>query len=242
MTTTPTGTTTIGEPSARHGLTVRARITASIAVLLLIALSCAGLIVYAIAYSDTNATVQNEVEQEFDELDAFLRRYPPPAAGQAPDSLEERLRNFLRNNVPDDQEILVGWVNDGPELRIAGDDVEDAAQPMSVDPDFLAATRRLVAGDRSVASIDLPSYGEVVIAAQRVRQGDTEGAGDRDVHGSAARGPGHDDAHLRRRRALLPACDHRTRRLAVGPAARPHPDAARYGRGDLRVRHVPAPP
>jgi signal transduction histidine kinase len=176
MTTTPTGTTTIGEPSARHGLTVRARITASIAVLLLIALSCAGLIVYAIAYSDTNATVQNEVEQEFDELDAFLRRYPPPAAGQAPDSLEERLRNFLRNNVPDDQEILVGWVNDGPELRIAGDDVEDAAQPMSVDPDFLAATRRLVAGDRSVASIDLPSYGEVVIAAQRVRQGDTEGA------------------------------------------------------------------
>ncbi len=178
MTTTgtTTGTTTTGEPAARQGLTVRARITASIAVLLLIALSGAGVIVYAIGYSDINDTVQDEIEQEFDELDAFLRRYPPPTAGQAPDSLEERLRNFLRNNVPDDQEILVGWVNDGPELRIAGDDVEDAAKPMSVDPEFLAATRRVVAGETSVAWIELPSYGDVLIAAQRVQQGETEGA------------------------------------------------------------------
>ena len=66
--TKTTGTTTTGEPAARHGLTVRARITASIAVLLLIALSGAGVIVYAIAYSTTNETAQNEIEQEFDEI------------------------------------------------------------------------------------------------------------------------------------------------------------------------------
>lgn len=146
------------------------------AVLLLIALSGAGAIVYAIAYSNGNQTALNEIEQEFDEFGAFLKRYPEPLAGQQPDSLEERLRGFLRNNVPDDQEILVGWVNDGPELRIAGDDVEDVAKAMSVNPDFLAAARRVVEGSDTLARFDQPSYGEVAIAAQSVQQGDAEGA------------------------------------------------------------------
>jgi two-component system OmpR family sensor kinase len=133
-------------------------------------------VVYAIAYSNTSETAQNEIEQEFDELDAFLRRYPPPVAGQPPDSLEERLRGFLRNNVPDDQEILVGWVNDGPELRIAGDDVEDVAQQLSRNPDFLAAVRHNVAGEAGLVRFDLPSHGEVAVAAQTLRQGGAEGA------------------------------------------------------------------
>ncbi|HEX6149609.1 sensor histidine kinase [Nocardioides sp.] len=131
---------------------------------------------YAIAYSNGNETTLNEIEQEFDELDAFLRRYPEPVAGQPPDTLEDRLRGFLRNNVPDEQEILVGWVNDRPEHGIAGDDVEDVAGSLATNPDFLRATRSVVEGRAPSARFDLPSYGEVVVASQNLQQGDAEGA------------------------------------------------------------------
>ena len=172
----PTTAATTAERAARHGLTVRARITAGVAFLVLVALSGAGVIVYAIESNNVDQAAINEIEQEFDELDAYLERYPAPPPGQQPDPLKPRLEGFLRNNVPDDQEILVGWVNDGAELRIAGDDVESVSRSMSEDPDFLAAARRVIGGRSALERIDVPPYGEAAVAAQTVRQGDDEGA------------------------------------------------------------------
>ena len=143
---------------------------------MLIALSGAGVIVYAIESDNVDEAAINEIEQEFDELDAYLDLYPAPPSGQEPDALKPRLEGFLQNNVPDDQEILVGWVDDGAELRIAGDDVESVSRSMSEDPDFLAAARRVIEGRSTLERIDVPPYGEAAVAAQTVRQGDTEGA------------------------------------------------------------------
>jgi two-component system OmpR family sensor kinase len=172
----PTTAATTADRASRHGLTVRARITAGVAFLVLVALSGAGAIVYAIESNNVDEAALNEIEQEFDELDAFLDRYPPPVAGQQPDDLEQRLRGFLRNNVPDDQEILVGWVDDGAKVGIAGDDVESVGESLPKDPDFLAATRTVIGGGSALERIDVPPYGEGVVAAQTVRQGDAEGA------------------------------------------------------------------
>ena len=177
--TTEPGTTTAGattDRTARHGLTVRARITASVGLLVLVALSGAGAIVYALERSNVDAAATNEIQQEFDELDAFLSRYPAPTGGQRPADLEDRLRGFLRNNVPDDQEVLVGWVHDGPALRIAGDDVEGVGESLSSNPDFLSTARQVIDGRTGIARFEMPSYGEVVVAAQTVRQGDVRGA------------------------------------------------------------------
>jgi signal transduction histidine kinase len=145
-------------------------------VLVLVALSGAGAIVYAIEHRNVDEAARSEIEQEFDELDAYLDRYPQALPGQRPDGLEVRLKGFLRNNVPDDREVLVGWIGGGPELVIAGDDVASSEATITTDPAFLSAAERVVDGSSGLERFDLPPYGDTVVAAQTVRQGDVEGA------------------------------------------------------------------
>lgn len=142
------------------------------------ALSGAGAIVYAIEYSNVNEEALNEIEQEFDELDAFLDRYPepPPGSTRQPDPLDRRLEGFIANNVPDDREVLVGWVPGVARDVLAGDDVESVQRTLPADPDFLAAARRVMDGTVGLERIDVAPYGEALIAAQTVRRGDVEGA------------------------------------------------------------------
>ncbi|MDN4173974.1 ATP-binding protein [Nocardioides sp. SOB77] len=157
-----------GPRAARTGFSVRARITTTVALLVLGALSAAGLLVYAVESQRVEAQTVEEVDQELDEFARLKGDGIDPTTGQPFATIEALLRLFLSRNVPDDDEALIGWVGDAPVARFPGDD------PLYRDRAFLAAARPLVAAGGS-ARVDT-AQGRVLVAAQPVRQGGQEGA------------------------------------------------------------------
>lgn len=162
MTTEMTGTTgmtTDGAPP-RAGLSVRIRITAAVALLVTIALAGAGVIVYLVENRAILADTQREVEQEMDEFVALQ------GTGDFT-SIPDLLEGFLLRNVPDDDELLVGWVDAGPAFQFPDDPLVDDAR-------FQAAAAPLVIkGGTSYLDTD---RGRVRISSQPVSHGDQTGA------------------------------------------------------------------
>ncbi|WP_435746569.1 sensor histidine kinase [Nocardioides sp. SYSU DS0663] len=147
---------------------MRARITATVAVLVLAALSGAGLIVYVVESQRVEARTVDEVEQELEEFAILAEDGTDPTTGRPFTDVKALLRLFLNRNVPDDDEALIGWVGDGPVYVFPRDD------PLYKDESVLAAAEPLV---RSGGSARLETaYGPVLLAAQPVRQGDERGA------------------------------------------------------------------
>ena len=164
MMTMTTGTTTETEASSGHrrrrGLSVRVRITATVAALVTIALAGSGAIVYWVESRSVIADTQREVEQELDEFDAL------EATGDF-SSISELLEGFLERNVPDDDELLVGWVGNGPRFQFPDD-------PLVDDPAFRDAAADLaVQGGTRYLDTDA---GEVRMTGQPVRDGEQTGA------------------------------------------------------------------
>lgn len=147
---------------------MRARITATVALLVLGALSAAGLIVYAVESQRVEARTIDEVEQELDEFARLKGDGRDPSTGEPFTSIDDLMRLFLRRNVPDDDELLVAWAGDRAIGRFPGGD------DLYEDPAFVEAVRRLVTTGGSTR-IDT-TRGEVLVAAQPVRQGGEQGA------------------------------------------------------------------
>lgn len=148
------------------GISVRVRITATVAALVTLALAGAGLIVYVVESQRIDASAQNDVEQELDEFARLRDEGTDPATGRRYD-VRSLLTTFLSRNVPDEDELLVGWVDGGPALASEQD-------PLVSDPDFAAAAEPLVEGG-GTARIDT-GRGAVRITSQPVTHGDVRGA------------------------------------------------------------------
>src|SRR5690349_4620771 len=110
---TTTTTTTAGTVAARTSLSVRARITATVAALTLVGLVVAGVVVFTIESQRLDQQITAETEQEFAELASL-------GESQSFASPEAMLRAFLQNNVPDDNELLVTWWGDGVRATSVG--------------------------------------------------------------------------------------------------------------------------
>jgi two-component system OmpR family sensor kinase len=112
--TTESSSSPRGARPLRSGVSVRARLTATVALLVALALAGAGLIVYLVEAQRIEDQTTSEIDQEFAEFSSLVA----PSAGTPPSfaSPEAALRNFLARNVPDDTEILVGWWDDGPRI------------------------------------------------------------------------------------------------------------------------------
>ena len=114
--------------------------------------------------------MQREVEQELDEFSRLRQEGTNPETG-APFDVEGLLLTFLRRNVPDDDELLVAWVDGRPRAQFPEDQLVTS-------PRF----RRAVGGlTRNGGTTYLDTvHGEVRITSQPVRQdsstGTTEGA------------------------------------------------------------------
>lgn len=161
MTTDPaTASGPAPDPPGRAGLSVRTRITAAVAVLVTVALAGAGLIVYWVEGHALSDTLQREVEQELDEFVALQR------TGDFA-TVRDLLEGFLTRNVPDDDELLVGWVGDGTLVQFPADDLVD-------DPAFREAAAPVVV-DGGTTYLDT-DRGEVRITGQPVAQGSQRGA------------------------------------------------------------------
>ncbi|WP_235536168.1 sensor histidine kinase [Nocardioides sp. Root190] len=145
---------------SRPGLSVRIRITAAVALLVSIALAGAGVIVHWVESGAIVEDTQREVEQELDEFVALQR------SGDFT-SIPDLLEGFLERNVPDDDELLVGWVEDGPAFQFPRD-------PLVEDAEFQEAAATLVASG-GTTYLDTAG-GEVRITAQPVRRDTESGA------------------------------------------------------------------
>ena len=162
MTTEQTGTG--ARAAIRTGWSVRTRITALVAVLVVVALSGAGLIVYLIEERRIANATEREVEQELDE---FVSLKNALERNDATLSTEALLREFLLRNVPDDDELLVAWVGDGPIAQFPAD-------PLVEDEAFRRAVAPLVT-EGGTAYLDT-AQGEVRVRSQPVREDGTAGA------------------------------------------------------------------
>lgn len=156
-------------PARGAGVSVRVRITATVATLVTLALGGAGLIVYVVEVERVEASVQREVEQELDEFARLNADGIDPRTRRPFDSVASLLRTFLRRNVPDSDELLVGWIDGEPRMRFPNDALVD-------DETFREAAAPLAA-DGGTTWIDT-DRGEVRITSQPVRMegDDTVGA------------------------------------------------------------------
>jgi signal transduction histidine kinase len=92
----------------RHGLSVRFRITAAVAVLVAVALTGTGLLVYALGLDRVQESVPEAVDQEIAELVEFQAQGVDPRTGGAFRTIDRLVEEFLLRNVAARSELLVG--------------------------------------------------------------------------------------------------------------------------------------
>lgn len=166
-TTTEGTTATTTEPSGGFVVPVRVRLTAVVALLVTAALAGAGLIVYFVEIGRIDASVAREVEQELNEFALLRDEGKDPETGQ-PFTPWSLLYTFLSRNVPDDDEMLVGWLNGEPEIYYPKD-------PLLDDSAFLEVAAR-VAEQGGTEWLDT-EWGEVRVTGQPLAEsGDVVGA------------------------------------------------------------------
>ena len=167
-TTEPPGASHGGPARAqRSGVSVRTRIAAAVAVLVGVAMAGAGLLVYVIETERIQDKTESEVEQEIAEFQRLQSEGVDPETGEPFIEVEALLRTFLERNVPDDDELLVGWLGHAPVVWFPDD-------RLVRDEEFRATTRELIAGGRS-AEVDTAD-GDVLVTTQPVRRGQDRGA------------------------------------------------------------------
>lgn len=142
------------------------RIVAAVAALVALTLTGAGLLVYAIETQRLEQQTADDVDQELDEFGALSEDGVDPDTGEPFADLKSLFDLFMRRNVPDDDELLVGWAG-RPVNRSPSD-------PLVFEPDFRAAVQPLVA-DGGSTRIDT-GQGPALLTAQPVVQGTQRGA------------------------------------------------------------------
>lgn len=150
-------------------MSVRARLTAAVALLTGLALGAAGLLVATLESARLENDVRARVEQELAEFDQLWRGRDPGAV-RALAQPQALIRLFLRRSVPGDHEVLIGWWDGRPQVSSPG-----SAHPGLVrDPAFLAEVeQRLARGGSQELTTE---YGEVLLTVLPVRNSTTEGA------------------------------------------------------------------
>lgn len=138
---------------------MRLRITLAVSLLVGLALAAAGLIAFAIQEDRIREQVNREIEQELGEF-AALRGGSDPATGRAFTGAQPLIRTFLSRNVPDDDELLLGWWDDRPRLASPGHSLPD-------DPAFVDFLRSRVTQGGS-APYRSPAYGDLLVTVQPV--------------------------------------------------------------------------
>ena len=173
--TTPGTTTGTTEPLASsrfsRAFSVRTRIAASVAVLSALALGIAGTLVYTLESNRIRADITAKVDQEVAELSALQRDGVDPETGEGFTTVTRLLDTFLVRNVPDDDEMLVGYWNgrsmERTQHRYGGAVVNS--------PAFQSAVERLLS-EGGTKKLQLPGAGASWVTVQPVRDRTRSGA------------------------------------------------------------------
>lgn len=175
--TMTTGTTTErpGVEKPRRGLisqvSVRTRITVVIALLTAAAMTGAGLLVYALESARIERAVNEQIDQEIAEFRTFAAEGRDPTTGEPFGDVGTLLELFLTRNVPDDDEMLVGYATDTPPARTRN----RYGQEMLDEPAYLQAVEDS-SEDGGTTTIDSERFGEVWVTVVPVRTSGTTGS------------------------------------------------------------------
>jgi two-component system OmpR family sensor kinase len=164
-----TMTTDQGRASRLAAFSVRTRITVAVALLVGLALFGAGLVVYALESAHIEQAVAAQVEQELGEFAALEAGIDPETAQPFTD-VRRLIRLFLQRNVPDDDELLLGYWDGKPQVASGS----RHAETFSRHQPFLDMVRELVATG-GTARLPTAQWGEVVVTVQPVRDRTTSG-------------------------------------------------------------------
>ena len=144
------------------------RITAAVALLTTLALAGAGAIVYLIERGKVDDANQAVIQQEFEEFAELQANGVDADTGEPFGDIEALITTYMRRNVPAEEELLVGWWDDGPRVQLPTWDVVTRSD------EFKAAVAPLVDTNGST-SIDT-EFGTLLIDVQSVQQGVDRGA------------------------------------------------------------------
>lgn len=170
-TTTATTDASATAPARRRSVAVRTRIAVSVAVLTGLALAIAGTLLYTLEANRIRADINAKVDQEVAELETLQRNGIDPETGRAFATVQRLLDTFLVRNVPDDDEMLLGYWSGRPVERTQhryGDTVvrSDA---------FRSAVAGLLPGG-GTRELELPRAGLSWVTVQPVRDQGSRGA------------------------------------------------------------------
>jgi signal transduction histidine kinase len=151
------------------GASVRTRIAVAVALLVGLALAGAGLVVYALESARIARTTAAQVEQEVAEFRELRDSASRPGGTASFSGVTGLIETFLSQNVPEENELLVGYW-DGASRLTQG----NSHQRLVKDPAFrrLVASRIDTGGTESLDS----RWGEVTVTVQPAADGATRGA------------------------------------------------------------------
>lgn len=153
----------------RPGVSVRVRIAATVAVLVALALSSAGAIIYALESTRLENAAATQADQEIAEFRQLQKRGKDPNTAERFASVEDLLLVFMQRNVPSDDELFAAWLND--RSRYESTSVHSG---FSRTPEFEKVVREHLAtgGEETIET----GRGEVLVTVQPVSGGGTSGA------------------------------------------------------------------
>ncbi|WP_175507428.1 sensor histidine kinase [Nocardioides alpinus] len=149
-------------------MSVRTRIATVIALLTAVAMAGAGLLVYALESARIERLVTSQITQEIAEF-RELRR--DPNTGEPFDDVGRLLDVFLTRNVPDDDEMLVGYVEGARTIRT----LNRYGQEFLDEPAYLRVLEDR-ADDGGTSILDSEAFGEVWVTLVPVRNAQGEGS------------------------------------------------------------------
>lgn len=128
---------------------VRVRVISLVLVMLTLGLVVAGVVTFAVQFSQLNDRIEAELQQEIDELRGIAERGPSGSADDVPyQDLYELFEAYLTVSVPGDHESMLTLV-DGSTAFIPG----DAARPFELNvPEVKAEVERLHQPGRAIIS------------------------------------------------------------------------------------------
>jgi two-component system, OmpR family, sensor kinase len=90
---------------------VRTRITVVVALLVALALTAAGLIIYFLAAAGIERDAQTRADQEIEAFRSLERKGPEPGPDDSFTSIDQLFDVFLAGTVPNHDELIVGWID-----------------------------------------------------------------------------------------------------------------------------------
>ena len=147
---------------------VRTRIVAVIGVLIALAMTGVGLLVYALESARIERSVADQIDQEIAE---FRDLRTDPLTGRPFDDVGDLLDAFMTRKVPDDDEMLVGYVRGERTKRTLNrfgqDLLDETAYQQAVADTAIDGGTTVISSDR---------FGEVWVSVVPVRNSESDGS------------------------------------------------------------------